>query len=739
MSFASRTLRQAARTATRVAAKPSTAARSYSLLSRAATATASRTAMTQVQIRGVKTLDFAGTKEVVYERADWPLAKLQDYFKNDTLALIGYGSQGHGQGLNARDNGLNVIVGVRKDGESWKQAIEDGWVPGETLFPIDEAIDRGTIIMNLLSDAAQAQTWSQIAPLITKGKTLYFSHGFSVVYKDDTNVVPPKDVDVILVAPKGSGRTVRTLFKEGRGINSSIAVWQDVTGKAKEKAIALGIAVGSGYLYETTFEKEVYSDLYGERGVVGLMGGIQGMFLAQYKVLRQNGHTPSEAFNETVEEATQSLFPLIGQYGMDYMYAACSTTARRGALDWAPEFEKANRPVFEALYESVRNGTETRRSLEFNGRKTYREDLARELKEIDEQEIWRAGSGAKDLNRLPYPLKMYYGLSILYLIPIINVETNPVMIVTKLTERLGIRVPVVQGGMQWVGLPALASAVSNAGGLGILTALSQPSPDALREAIKETRKLTDKPFGVNITLLPSINPPDYEGYATGPLIKFFKSQGCFVIHKCTTIRHAKSAQKMGVDFLSIDGFECAGHPGEEDIGGLVLLARAAQELEVPYIASGGFGDARGLVAALSLGAQGVNMGTRFMVTKEAPIHKDIKEKMISSSEVDTLHIFRSLRNTARVYKNAVSSEVVRLERRPGGAQFSELKDLVSGLRGKKVYETGDSDAGIWSAGIVMGLIKDCPSCAELLQRIEEEAESLIQGMTRLVVRGHAKL
>ncbi|CAE6464706.1 unnamed protein product [Rhizoctonia solani] len=395
MSFASRTLRQAARTATRVAAKPSTAARSYSLLSRAATATASRTAMTQAQIRGVKTLDFAGTKEVVYERADWPLAKLQDYFKNDTLALIGYGSQGHGQGLNARDNGLNVIVGVRKDGESWKQAIEDGWVPGETLFPIDEAIDRGTIIMNLLSDAAQAQTWSQIAPLITKGKTLYFSHGFSVVYKDDTNVVPPKDVDVILVAPKGSGRTVRTLFKEGRGINSSIAVWQDVTGKAKEKAIALGIAVGSGYLYETTFEKEVYSDLYGERGV--LMGGIQGMFLAQYKVLRQNGHTPSEAFNETVEEATQSLFPLIGQYGMDYMYAACSTTARRGALDWAPEFEKANRPVFEALYESVRNGTETRRSLEFNGRKTYREDLARELKEIDEQEIWRAGKTVRSL------------------------------------------------------------------------------------------------------------------------------------------------------------------------------------------------------------------------------------------------------------------------------------------------------------------------------------------------------
>ncbi|CEL55336.1 ketol-acid reductoisomerase [Rhizoctonia solani AG-1 IB] len=395
MSFASRALRQAVRAVPRVAPKPSAAARSYSLLSRAATGAVSRAAMTHNQVRGVKTLDFAGTKEVVYERADWPLAKLQDYFKNDTLALIGYGSQGHGQGLNARDNGLNVIVGVRKDGESWKQAIEDGWVPGESLFPIDEAINRGTIIMNLLSDAAQSQTWSEIAPLITKGKTLYFSHGFSVVYKEDTNVVPPKDVDVILVAPKGSGRTVRTLFKEGRGINSSIAIWQDVTGKAKEKAIALGIAVGSGYLYETTFEKEVYSDLYGERGV--LMGGIQGMFLAQYKVLRENGHSPSEAFNETVEEATQSLFPLIGQYGMDYMYAACSTTARRGALDWAPEFEKANRPVFEALYESVRNGTETRRSLEFNGRKTYRDDLARELKEIDEQEIWRAGKTVRSL------------------------------------------------------------------------------------------------------------------------------------------------------------------------------------------------------------------------------------------------------------------------------------------------------------------------------------------------------
>ncbi|KAH0584901.1 Bifunctional acetohydroxyacid reductoisomerase [Termitomyces sp. 'cryptogamus'] len=392
-SFASRSATQALRAASRRAPRLATAAlkpaqtASYSLLAKAAVA---RSVQCSTGTRGVKTLDFAGTKEVVYERKDWPLAKLQDYFKNDTLALIGYGSQGHGQGLNARDNGLNVIVGVRKDGESWRQAVEDGWVPGETLFPIEEAINKGTIIMNLLSDAAQSQTWPTIAPLITKGKTLYFSHGFSVVFKEDTKVIPPTDVDVILVAPKGSGRTVRTLFKEGRGINSSIAVFQDVTGKAHEKAVALGVAVGSGYLYETTFEKEVYSDLYGERGV--LMGGIQGLFLAQYQVLRKNGHTPSEAFNETVEEATQSLYPLIGKYGMDYMYNACSTTARRGALDWAPIFEKANIPIFEKLYESVKNGTETRKSLEYNSRKTYREDLAKELAEINDQEIWRAGS-----------------------------------------------------------------------------------------------------------------------------------------------------------------------------------------------------------------------------------------------------------------------------------------------------------------------------------------------------------
>ncbi|KAE8212862.1 hypothetical protein CF327_g3563 [Tilletia walkeri] len=397
-SLATRSIaRTAARSAAASAVAAPSASRSLHLLARSAAVAApttsarvsSRQAVAVQQVRGVKTLKFAEDEEDVYERADWPLEKLHDYFKDDTFALLGYGSQGHGQGLNLRDNGLNVIVGVRKDGESWRQAKEDGWVPGKNLFDIEEAAEKGTILMNLLSDAAQKTTWSTLKPYVKKGKTLYFSHGFSVVYKDDTGVIPPTDVDVILCAPKGSGRTVRTLFKEGRGINSSVAVHQDVTGKALEKAVAMGIAVGSGYVYETTFQKEVYSDLYGERGC--LMGGIQGMFKAQYDVLRANGHSPSEAFNETCEEALMSLYPLVGEHGMDYMYKACSTTARRGALDWAPEFEKANRPVFERLYESVRNGTETRRALEFGNRKTYREDYDKETDAIAAQEMWRVG------------------------------------------------------------------------------------------------------------------------------------------------------------------------------------------------------------------------------------------------------------------------------------------------------------------------------------------------------------
>ncbi|WFD06131.1 ketol-acid reductoisomerase (NADP(+)) [Malassezia vespertilionis] len=371
-------------------------ARSMSLLSqRTPRSAAPQRRAAPAAVRSMQTLDFAGSPEKVYERVDWPLEKLQDYFKNDTFALLGYGSQGHGQGLNLRDNGMNVIVGVRKDGESWRQAVGDGWVPGKNLFTVEEAATKGTILMNLLSDAAQTATWPELKKYVTKGKTLYFSHGFSIVYKDQTNVIPPSDVDVILCAPKGSGRTVRTLFKEGRGINSSVAVFQDVSGQALERAIAMGIAIGSGYLYETTFQKEVYSDLYGERGC--LMGGIQGMFKAQYDVLRANGHSPSEAFNETCEEALESLYPLVAQNGMDYMYKACSTTARRGALDWAPEFEKACRPVFERLYKSVKDGEETRRALGFGNRPTYREDYDKETDAIADQEMWRVGHVVRSL------------------------------------------------------------------------------------------------------------------------------------------------------------------------------------------------------------------------------------------------------------------------------------------------------------------------------------------------------
>lgn len=393
--MASRGLPRALRLA-RVSAPRSvvTAALPRPSLAKAASAALPRvTATPVVPSRGVKTITFADDKETVYEREDWPREKLQEYFKNDTLALIGYGSQGHGQGLNLRDQGLNVIVGVRKDGASWKEAIQDGWVPGKNLFDVTEAVQKGTIIMNLLSDAAQSETWPTLKPLITKGKTLYFSHGFSPVFKDLTKVDVPTDVDVILVAPKGSGRTVRTLFREGRGINSSVAVFQDVTGQAKERAIAMGVAVGSGYLYETTFEKEVYSDLYGERGC--LMGGIHGMFLAQYEVLRERGHSPSEAFNETVEEATQSLYPLIGANGMDWMYAACSTTARRGALDWSNRFKDNLKPLFNELYDSVRDGSETKRSLEYNSQKDYREKYEKEMQDIRDLEIWRAGKAVR--------------------------------------------------------------------------------------------------------------------------------------------------------------------------------------------------------------------------------------------------------------------------------------------------------------------------------------------------------
>ncbi|TXT15620.1 hypothetical protein VHUM_00123 [Vanrija humicola] len=339
-------------------------------------------------------------------------------------------------------------------------------------------------------------------------------------------------------------------------------------------------------------------------------------------------------------------------------------------------------------------------------------------------------------------------------------------ITTSFSRALGIKHPIIQGGMMFVGKAEMAAAVAGAGALGIITALTQPTPDALREEIKRTHKLLngkEGKFGVNITLLPSITPPDYPAFARaamdegvtifetagnnpGPLIKYiqtYKAPGQsvapkrFVIHKCTTIRHALSAQKLGVDCLSIDGFECAGHPGEEDIGGLVLLARAAKELKVPFVASGGFADGRGLASALALGAQGINMGTRFMCTVEAPIHQKIKQKIVDSTERDTIHIFRTLHNTARVFKNKVAEEVVRIENRPGGAKFEDIRELVAGARGKTVYETGDSDAGIWSAGIAIGLIDDIPTCEALCTKIVDDAEKVIAGLNSLVTPSRA--
>ncbi len=342
-------------------------------------------------------LDFGGTIEEVVTREEFPLEKARQVLKDEVIAVIGYGPQGYGQSLNLRDNGFNVIVGQRKGGNGWNDAIRDGWVEGKNLFPsIEEAIDKASIIQYLLSDAGQKAQWPQVKAKLKKGQALYFSHGFSIVFKEQTGVVPPADVDVILVAPKGSGRTVRSNFLAGSGINASFAVFQDVTGKARERAIACGIAIGSGYLFPTDFKNEVLSDLTGERGV--LIGGIAGMMKAQYDVLRANGHSPSEAFNETVEEATQSLYPLVGKYGMDYMFAACSGTAQRGALDWAPKFEAANKPVFEALYKSVKEGKETERVLTSSSGADYRTKLDAELKVIHDSEMWRRGEAVRSLH-----------------------------------------------------------------------------------------------------------------------------------------------------------------------------------------------------------------------------------------------------------------------------------------------------------------------------------------------------
>ena len=341
------------------------------------------------------TLNFAGTQENVVTREEFPLSKAQEILKDEVVAVIGYGVQGPGQALNQRDNGINVIVGQRKNSKSWDKAVQDGFVEGKTLFEIEEALEKGTIICYLLSDAAQIAMWPTVKKHLTPGKALYFSHGFGITYNDQTGIIPPKDVDVFLVAPKGSGTSLRRMFLQGRGLNSSYAIYQDATGKAFDRVISLGIAIGSGYLFETTFKKEVFSDLTGERGT--LMGAIQGIFAAQFEVLRKNGHSPSEAFNETVEELTQSLMPLVAENGMDWMYANCSTTAQRGALDWWKKFRDATLPVFDDLYKSVAAGKEATLSINSNSQSDYREKLNEELKELRESEMWQAGKTVRSL------------------------------------------------------------------------------------------------------------------------------------------------------------------------------------------------------------------------------------------------------------------------------------------------------------------------------------------------------
>lgn len=340
-------------------------------------------------------INFGGVIEDVVTREEFPLKRAQEVLKNEVVAVLGYGVQGPAQSLNMRDNGINVIIGQKQDLPEWDKAIKDGWVPGKTLFSLEEAAKRGTIIQFLVSDAAQKMIWPTVKQYLNEGDAVYFSHGFSIVYPDQTGVVPPKNVDVILVAPKGSGTSVRANFLDGSGINSSYAVHQDFTGRATERTLAVGIAVGSGYLFPTTFKNEVYSDLTGERGI--LMGALAGVMEAQYDTLRKNGHSPSEAFNETVEELTQSLIRLVSQNGMDWMYANCSTTAQRGALDWRPEFKKATLPVFERLYESVKTGVETRITIEANSKPDYQVKLSAELKEMRESEMWQTGAQVRAL------------------------------------------------------------------------------------------------------------------------------------------------------------------------------------------------------------------------------------------------------------------------------------------------------------------------------------------------------
>jgi ketol-acid reductoisomerase len=341
-------------------------------------------------------IDFGGVEEEVVMRKEFPMSKARQVLKNETIAVIGYGVQGPAQSLNMRDNGFNVIVGqAKRFKRDWDRAVKDGWKPGKTLFDLEEAAQRGTVVQMLVSDAAQKAIWPAIKKCLKAGDALYFSHGFSIVYRDQTKIIPPDYVDVIMVAPKGSGTSVRRNFLSGAGINSSFAVEQDYTGHARERTIALGIAVGSGYLFPTTFKQEVFSDLTGERGV--LMGALAGIMEAQYDTLRKHGHSPSEAFNETVEELTQSLIRLVDENGMDWMYSNCSATAQRGALDWKPRFKKAVLPVFAQLYRRVADGTETRRVIAACSSADYQQRLRKELETMGNSEMWRAGKATRSL------------------------------------------------------------------------------------------------------------------------------------------------------------------------------------------------------------------------------------------------------------------------------------------------------------------------------------------------------
>ena len=341
-------------------------------------------------------MDFGGVMEDVVTRDEFPMERAREVLSGEVVAVLGYGVQGPAQALNMRENGISVIVG-QWDGDKrcWDKALQDGWESGKTLFSLEEAAEKGTVVQFLVSDAAQMLTWPQIKPHMKEGDALYFSHGFSIVYGEQTGVVPPEYVDVILVAPKGSGASVRANFLAGSGINSSFAVHQDYTGCATERTLAVGMGIGSGFLFSTTFEKEVHSDLTGERGV--LIGALTGIMEAQYAELRKHGHTPSEAFNETVEELTQSLIRLVGESGMDWMYAHTSATAQRGALDWRHRFREAVAPVFEELYAKVISGEETRIVLEANSAPDYQKGLDQELREMRESEMWQAGAAVRAL------------------------------------------------------------------------------------------------------------------------------------------------------------------------------------------------------------------------------------------------------------------------------------------------------------------------------------------------------